>query len=264
MNQLPPNLLERLSPAEEQMKNKSINSWLHYQANKIDGGLRHLTHANKSTKDPFTILLEKLSGLGSNLPKCLVPWECFGKDLLKKLVNDFDNDFQKSGKSTNLQAKLWNEFLQVEFNKLQPLEKKAWVKWAQDMHGAQVEEAEICSSKLMNLPPEDRQDCLDHISDFFYSILDGVHELLNMHVTILIGGPELKKSGQLNVLRLIGSLNIETNLSPISKTWGEADEEKYQLVTQNFKEFLCTAYNPRAWPEKEAVQKKLDQQQSKK
>ncbi|KAF9493233.1 hypothetical protein BDN71DRAFT_1432685 [Pleurotus eryngii] len=123
-----------------------------------------------------------------------------------------------------------------------PLEKEAWAKWAQDMHGAQVEEAEICSSKLMDLPLKDRQDCLDHISNFFYPILDNVHELLNMHVTVLTSSPKPKKGGQLNVLRLIDSLHTGTNLSPIPKTQGEANEEKYQLVTQNFKKFLHTAY----------------------
>ncbi|KAF9491514.1 hypothetical protein BDN71DRAFT_1510282 [Pleurotus eryngii] len=59
-----------------------------------------------------------------------------------------------------------------------------------------------------------------------------------MHVTVLISGPEPKKGGQLNVL----SLHTGTNLSPVPKTWGEADKEKYQLVTQNFKELLHTAY----------------------
>ncbi|KAF9501047.1 hypothetical protein BDN71DRAFT_1426713 [Pleurotus eryngii] len=86
---------------------------------------------------------------------------------------------------------------------------------------------------------QDQKLCLDKIGNFFYPIIDGIKQVLNMHVTVLIGGPEPAKGGQLN----IPSLHSEMDLSAVLKIWGDADIANYCMVTEKFKAYLWTVYN---------------------
>ncbi|KAF9487031.1 hypothetical protein BDN71DRAFT_1594671 [Pleurotus eryngii] len=239
----PPNPLEPLSPEERKLKGavvdrlkQSIASWLNYRTNRVDTGLSHLT--NKSTNDPFAILLSKLSGVGLKPPKRRAAWEHYAKEASDKLKANFEQEFQQSGKPGTQHANARNKFMHDSFDALEPDQKERWAADAKEWHRVQVQATNARDSLIRNMTPSQWQDCLNHLGDLFYPIIDGVNELLDMHVSVLVGGPEPAKGGRLNVI----SLHSGVNLDAIPQNWGDADKEKYKLVTRSFQEYLATSY----------------------
>ncbi|KAF9492486.1 hypothetical protein BDN71DRAFT_1473741, partial [Pleurotus eryngii] len=239
----PPNPLEPLSPEERKLKGavvdrlkQSIASWLNYRTNRVDTGLSHLT--NKSTNDPFAILLSKLSGVGLKPPKRRAAWEHYAKEASDELKANFKQEFQQSGKPGTQHANARNKFMHNSFDALEPDQKECWAADAKEWHQVQVQATNARDSLIRNMTPSQRQDCLNRLGDLFYPIIDGVNELLDMHVSVLVGGPEPAKGGLLNVI----SLHSGVNLDAVPQNWGDTDKEKYKLVTRSFQEYLATSY----------------------
>ncbi|KAF9502209.1 hypothetical protein BDN71DRAFT_1515911 [Pleurotus eryngii] len=204
----PPNPLKPLSPEERKLKGavvdrlkQSIASWLNYRTNRVDTGLSHLT--NKSTNDPFAILLSKLSGVGLKPPKRRAAWEHYAKEASDELKANFEQEFQQSGKPWlpgTQHANARNKFMHDSFDALEPDQKECWAADAKEWHRVQVQATNARDSLIRNMTPSQRQNCLNRLGDLFYPIIDGVNELLDMHVSVLVGGPEPAKGGRLNAL----------------------------------------------------------------
>lgn len=75
-----------------------------------------------------------------------------------------------------------------------------------------------------------------------------------MHISLLVGGPEPKYGGDLNVLRYVSSilhvmptnsalsLHIGTNKAPVPQRWDVAHPTEFQTVVDTFLDFLRTCY----------------------
>ena len=98
---------------------------------------------------------------------------------------------------------------------------------------------------------------LDSLPSILGPLIEGVGEAIGMHVTVLIGGPEPKKQGQLNTIRYVGttcslrhstttyrvfSMHYGVDKQAVPKVWGQADKAGFKLVTNAFTSFLETCY----------------------
>ncbi|KAF9491476.1 hypothetical protein BDN71DRAFT_1433914 [Pleurotus eryngii] len=207
----PPNLIleASLPPEEERVKQQVVAHMkqVHDAALEFQSPAGFIIGLHESTMDYRTSLATPpLTPPPSSLH--------YAKQAPSELKQTFENEFATSGQPKNNCANACNKYMLAHFKSLLPDVQESWAVKA--------------------------KDCLDHIGDFFYPILDGVHDLLHMHVTVMIGGPEPVKGGQLNVL----SLHSGKNLDAIPKTWGDADPQKYKAVTTLFQEYLQMVYTP--------------------
>ena len=64
-----------------------------------------------------------------------------------------------------------------------------------------------------------------------------------MHISILIGGPEPQKKGQLNMIgfvSFVSRIHHSENKAAIPKVWALAEKEKFKVVKEAFIAFLST------------------------
>ncbi|KIJ89724.1 hypothetical protein K443DRAFT_44993, partial [Laccaria amethystina LaAM-08-1] len=109
------------------------------------------------------------------------------------------------------------------------------------------------------LEPADAQKVLDSLPSILGPLIEGVGEAIGMHVTVLIGGPEPKKQGQLNTIRYVGttcslrhstttyrvcSMHYGVDKQAVPKVWGQADKAGFKVITNAFTSFLETCYSP--------------------
>ncbi|KAJ8515006.1 hypothetical protein ONZ45_g7536 [Pleurotus djamor] len=238
-----PDPLEILSATEMTQKREvisrmhgSIKNWMHYRANKVNNNLRHLTSSNRN--DPFAILLSKLSGIKTKPSKRLKGWQMYLKEGFDDIRDEFDAAFEASNVPKRQKASKRNEYVAERYSRLEDEVKQAWEARAQQHYEDDALDIETRLAKLETLGPQERQDAINRLGDFFYPIIDGVHQLLKMHVTVLVGGPKPIHGGNINVL----SLHAGQNRAPIPRTFGEADETSYKLVCNTFTNFLETCY----------------------
>ncbi|KAJ8516237.1 hypothetical protein ONZ45_g6440 [Pleurotus djamor] len=238
-----PNSLKVLSAEETKLKGRvvakmrtSITNWLHYNATKTVSSLKHLKSTD--TRDPYALLLSKLSGVGTRPPKRANAWEVCSKPNFNTYKDEVDNLFEASGKEKKYRATERNKFMSARFSKLPEAQRLAWEKQAQEQYDVEVQARADRVKRITSLSPVERQEALRRLGDFFWPILEGVSTILNMHVSVFVGGPEPARGGALNVL----SLHSGQNRDAIPKTWGEADPKRFEAVTDSFLAYLETCY----------------------
>jgi hypothetical protein len=97
---------------------------------------------------------------------------------------------------------------------------------------------------------------IDRLAGFLGPIIEGIGNTLGMHVSVLVGGPEPRKNGQINVIRYVAlmphsdtdltvgySMHHGVNKAAVPKNWGMVDKAKYKAVTQSFVQYLETCYS---------------------
>ncbi|KIJ90788.1 hypothetical protein K443DRAFT_14946, partial [Laccaria amethystina LaAM-08-1] len=194
----------------------------------------------KSAKkdDPIAILLHRLLGDPSP-PKRHAGWEAWGKDNFQSLKADFDAEFEATNGLEKNRVKECNKFKRQEFAKLSEDEKE---KWSEVVRLEWEEAKRLIKDRELTprlLEPADAQKVLDSLPSVLGPLIEGVGEAIGMHVTVLIGGPEPKKQGQLNTI----SMHYGVDKQAVPKVWGQADKAGFKLVTNAFTAFLETCYS---------------------
>ncbi|EDQ98438.1 uncharacterized protein LACBIDRAFT_335964 [Laccaria bicolor S238N-H82] len=90
------------------------------------------------------------------------------------------------------------------------------------------------------LEPAEAQAVYNELPNLFGTLIHVIGEAVGMHITVLIGGPEPKRKGQLNMVGL--SIHAGENKAPIPKVWAHAEKEKFAAVSEVFLTFLSTCY----------------------
>ncbi|PPR05744.1 hypothetical protein CVT26_008497, partial [Gymnopilus dilepis] len=101
--------------------------------------------------------------------------------------------------------------------------KKAYRKKAEEMHAEALEKWELGLKSPASTTPESRQTCINGIASCMGPILDRVFESTGMHVTLIMGGPEPKAGGRLNII----SLHSGTTKGPVPLTFPEAESLRF-------------------------------------
>lgn len=193
---------------------QAIRSWLDYQTTTNRKVGRHANPEN----DPWARLLAQLSGVSPKKPKALQPHQRWSKDHFINVVKaDFDNRCTSEGITGRAQTNFRDQVTREYFSKLPEAERTRYTELAK----REGREASDAWSKALSSPPSvdpaARQGCvpnfyavllslltlfraIDRLSSFVGPLLAGMHDVLGMHLTLLVGGPEPRKGGRITVL----------------------------------------------------------------
>ncbi|KAG9226990.1 hypothetical protein CCMSSC00406_0008962 [Pleurotus cornucopiae] len=231
-----PSTLEPVTPEERARKGKAITNWMNYRANKVDHKKKHLVSTDD--KDPYAVLLSKLSGVPIKPPKRLSGWQALQKWGHEAHEADFNAQLASTGTAPGKALALRNKFYEDTFKALLPPQQKLWIDRAAEAHKEAKEAIKQRAARIEAFSPAERQEALDRIGRFIYPILDGVSSLLGMHTSFFIGGPEPVQGGQVNVI----SLHTGHNLEASPQTWADANAVAFRRVTKCFQDYLETCY----------------------
>lgn len=249
---------------------QAIRSWLEYRG-KIHrkAGVRSPKNAES---DPWARLLAQLSGVNKKKPKALQAHQRWSKDHFDVIVK---TDFEAKCALRGIKGKALVTFReQVTREHFQATDEATQARYAQ-LAKDEAREAVDQWNKALTAPPNtdpvSRQaygivdQCFFHYSILIHSAIDklpsfagpflsGIHAILGMHVTLLVGGPEPRKHGNITVLSyvLFTFLYLLLNMSrmhegsdkaPIPRNWQVYDKTKYRLVTRSFQDYLANCYS---------------------
>ncbi|KAJ8489105.1 hypothetical protein ONZ45_g13699 [Pleurotus djamor] len=246
-----PTAPETLSAAEKELKGQiiskmrqSIYNWLDYRAHKTKGVTRLKNSIPNSgaspSDDPYAVLLAQISGIALKPKKLLAPWQQYMKteSVWKSLKPTFDAEFKASGHPEGFRASERNAFMIKRYNALDDDQKAHYSAAASDDHDKSKQEVRERLNQELHFTPEERQALIDRLPEFLDPLFSALHDMLGMHVSILIGGPEPKKGGKLNVI----SIHYGADKSAIPKNWAKSNKTSYKNVTDSFLLFLESAY----------------------
>ncbi|EDR08563.1 uncharacterized protein LACBIDRAFT_327105 [Laccaria bicolor S238N-H82] len=211
----------------------SLYGWFEYRCKKIV----KLPHSVKGGKDPMSILISRLLGQDATPPKRNAPWEAWAKVHFPEMKATFNVEFKQSGKPRNLLASARNEFKMAAFKRLDEAERQRWEDIAQQEHLDHKKRLEDLEGEGL-MDPEAAQEVLDRLPNLLGLLIQAIREATGMHLSVLVGGPEPKKKGQLNMF----GIHHGTNLAPSPKSWPFAEKEQWNIAKEAFLRFLSTCY----------------------
>ncbi|KAJ7784200.1 hypothetical protein B0H16DRAFT_1446458 [Mycena metata] len=243
-----------LPPDQEiamQTKKKEINErirrWLSYRVRKFR---RHRAGANLDpTKDPFAVLLAKLSGVTAP-PKARQAFQQFmhesyteqiapvvADQWAAKRADDPGNpDFTKAPKA-GFRAQVAREL----FGDLSAAEQQAIAARAKEAAASKRSEYQTAMKARPSQAPADRQKCIDALPDFAGPILRGIQEYTGLHAVLVFGGPMPKYSGELKTLHVAYGRNHSANAC----SWPQWNKKRFgEQVIDFMTEYLGTAFTP--------------------
>ncbi|KAJ7883966.1 hypothetical protein B0H13DRAFT_2343915 [Mycena leptocephala] len=246
----PPNLTdeeEKLRAARVEVLNKRIRRWFLYRLRKLRKSIH--SAALDPTKDPYAVLLAKLSGV-QNPPKARQAYQQFMREAYSEKIapvvaerwaeqleeNPGDPDRTKEPKA-GFRAKVAREvFATLSTNEQQQLGARAKEEALEKKKAFQKALADPPSAQ-----PPDRQKCIDALPEFIGPILRGIQEYTGLHTVLVCGGPVPKYGGDLRTLHVAYGRNKTAG----AHTWPQWDKPRFTNDVLNFMtEYLQTAFTP--------------------
>ncbi|KAL0565385.1 SERTA domain-containing protein 3 [Marasmius crinis-equi] len=108
---------------------------------------------------------------------------------------------EKPGK--NFVPDFHNRCLRDVFGKLPKQEQEEWEKKAKEDHKRELAEWKEKRNGKPSETPEDRQACIDRLGLFCKPILDGICARTGWVATVILGGPEPRDGGRLNMIAYV-------------------------------------------------------------
>ncbi|KAJ7115655.1 hypothetical protein C8R43DRAFT_961081 [Mycena crocata] len=238
---------EKRKRARMKILDKRIRRWFTYRIRRIR---KHRSSAGLDpTKDPYAVLLAKLSGLSAP-PKARQAFQQWMRETPKEefepIVQERWEKEQADGGVVGSRTKTPKVGFRAGvgrslFNALPASEQKdIGVRATKEATEAKEEYVKA----LKNPPstkPEDRQRCIDAIPDFVGPILRGLSEYTGMHATLIMGGPMPKYGGDIRTVHT----SYGRNNAALPVHWAQWDKTRFQRQVADFMiEFLQTAYRP--------------------
>ncbi|KAJ7607008.1 hypothetical protein DFH06DRAFT_1018881 [Mycena polygramma] len=203
---------EDLSEAEDAQReariallNKRIRRWFKYRVKRLR---RHVRTKGDSRKDPWAVLLAKLSGVTSP-PKARQAYQQFMHELyneeieplIKKRWAESSADGASVPTSKEPNAPFRAKIARELFGNLPEAEREAYGARAK----LEAVQARTAYSKALNAEPskspEARQKAIDNLGTFAAPILQGIHERTGMHSVLVMGGPVPKYGGDVRTIQ---------------------------------------------------------------
>ncbi|KAJ6468697.1 hypothetical protein C8R47DRAFT_1078276 [Mycena vitilis] len=245
---------EILTPEAEVLKNervkllnKRIRRWFVYR---IRRNRKHRSTAGLDpAKDPYAVLLAKLSGLSSP-PKARQAFQQFMHEsyaekiapvVLEKWTADREASGPASERTKEPKAGFRAQVAREVFSALPLEEQKALGERAK----AEAKEAKDTYLKSLRDPPsqtpEARQRCISAVGSFVGPILQGLNASTGLHATLMLGGPMPTYGGEIRSLHY----SFGRNNTPMSHHWAQWDKSRFSRDVQQFMvEYLHTAFTP--------------------
>ncbi|KAJ6448363.1 hypothetical protein C8R45DRAFT_1133146 [Mycena sanguinolenta] len=226
---------EQARSARVDILNKRIRRWFTYRLKKLRKRQRS---GLDPTKDPFAVLLAKLSGLSAP-PKARQAYQQFMHESYTDKVAPVVAEEWRKLRETNSEvsertkepkAGFRAQVARNVFAALPVDEQKALAARAKK-EAADAKAAYI--SALKNPPsqsPVARQKCIDSVADFMGPILRGLQEYTGLHSTLIMGGPIPKYGRELRTVHAL------------APHWPQWDRPRFAEVTKFMTEYLKTAF----------------------
>ncbi|EDR02100.1 uncharacterized protein LACBIDRAFT_332637 [Laccaria bicolor S238N-H82] len=124
------------------------------------------------------------------------------------------------------------------FKRLDDAERQRWEEIVQQEHLEHKKRLENLEGEEGLMDPEAAQEVLDRLPNLLGPLIQIIGEAIGMNLLVLIGGPEPKKKGQLNII----GIHHGCNLAPSPKLWPFAEKEKWDVAKRAFLGFVSTCY----------------------
>ncbi|KAK7020342.1 hypothetical protein R3P38DRAFT_2535224 [Favolaschia claudopus] len=250
---------EELSPEEEVQRsarvdvlNRRMRRWFVYRARKLRKHQR--TSGLDPLKDPFAILLAKLSGLTAP-PKARQAYQQFMREAYAdKIAPVVAEEWRKEVEARASSGVVGEEESTKEpkagfraavarkvFAALSTAEREGYAARAKAEAAAAKEEYVKSLKSPPSQTPEARQRCINGLSEFMAPILRGINTATGLHATLIMGGPIPEFSGELRTIHL----SYGQNRTVAADHWPQWDKARFaDNVSQFMLEYLNTAFTP--------------------
>ncbi|KAJ7838435.1 hypothetical protein B0H13DRAFT_2367460 [Mycena leptocephala] len=245
--------LERLSDAEEQerqqrmdMLDARIRRWLKYRVKRLR---KHVQTKINSDKDPWAILLAKLSGVTAP-PKARQGYQQFMREsyaqldcpieaVVKERWAETAAEGSSVATSKEPNAPFRAKVLRELFAALPQSEQEDYKERAK----AEAVAARAAYDKSLKeepgKTPQARQAAIDTLGSFVAPILQGIFDRTGLHTVLLLGGPIPKYGGDLRTIHV----SFGRNRSAAKSHFPLWDQPRFNSVLGLMKEYLETAFN---------------------
>ncbi|KAJ6455627.1 hypothetical protein C8R47DRAFT_1082646 [Mycena vitilis] len=246
--------LERLPEAEERRRqtrmdqlNARIRRWFKYRVKRLR---KHVRTKINSSKDPWAVLLAKLSGI-TTPPKARQGFQQYMREMYEKADNDIEalvkekwaatpSDGSSVATSAQPNAPFRAKVVRELFAALPKAE--------QDEYKARAKAEAVLArekfDKALNDPPGNsphaRQTAIDALGTFVAPILQGIFERTGLHCCLLLGGPIPKYGGDLRTIHI----SFGRNRTAAQTHFPQWDKVRFNGgVLGLLKEYLQTVFN---------------------
>ncbi|EDQ99043.1 uncharacterized protein LACBIDRAFT_317737 [Laccaria bicolor S238N-H82] len=151
---------------------------------------------------------------------------------------DFEAEFAASGRDKSARASARNDFKLARWRELDDDTQEHWIAIAKTNHATNQKATQDRIQHSGQLDPADAQEVLDELPNFLGPFINVIGEAIGMHITVLVGGPEPRKKGQLNMF----GIHYGENKAAVPKVWALAEKEKFNVVSEAFLAYLSTCY----------------------
>ncbi|KAJ7480222.1 hypothetical protein B0H11DRAFT_2233350 [Mycena galericulata] len=224
--------------------NERIRRWFKYRIRNLR---KHLLRTGEHpAKDPYVVLLGKLSGLKSP-PKARQAYQQYMhesyKTVIKPLVDEKWAELRAEGKANLPKAPKAGFRAAVARDAFADLPEAEQIALGVRAKASAAEKKKEYLQGLKDGPskaPQDRQKCIDRVADFAGPILRGIQEATGMHAVLLVGGPMPKLGGELRTIHV----SYGRNNTAAATHFPQWDKPRFsENVIKFMLEYLATAFS---------------------
>ncbi|KAK7042098.1 hypothetical protein R3P38DRAFT_2511411 [Favolaschia claudopus] len=237
---------ERARAARVDELNKRIRRWFLYRLRKLRK--QKPSSGLDPTKDPYAVLLGKLSGLAAP-PKARQAYQQFMHESYNTKVAPVVAEQWEAQRIENTtlaektkepKAGFRAQVARQVFSELPESERAAIA----DRAKQEASDARAAYTAALKSPPSQsaaaRQKCIDGLPDFVAPILQGINQHTGLHVTLLVGGPIPEFGGDIRTVHL----SYGRNRTALAQHWPQWDKARFSENVSKFMiEYLHTAYS---------------------
>ncbi|KAF8834460.1 hypothetical protein BDN67DRAFT_1016482 [Paxillus ammoniavirescens] len=187
--------VEKLTSIEAEQKGRKVVTMPYAHGWSITSRpTERLVRRANPENDPWAWLLGQLSGVAKKRPKVLQPHQRWSKDHFKNDMKDnFEAQWSAADRPNKERATFRDQYTRDQFLALDTDTQAHYARLAKEEGKNVVDAWTTDLSSTLSMDPADRQAALDRLPSFAGPLLAGVHEILGMHVTLLVGGAEPHK-----------------------------------------------------------------------
>ncbi|KAJ6558631.1 hypothetical protein DFH09DRAFT_1317346 [Mycena vulgaris] len=219
-----------------------IRRWLKYRVKRLR---RHVRTRVDSTKDPWAILLAKLSGVNAP-PKARQAYQQLMREAYAEVIDPVvkarwaetpaAGSSVQTAKEPNapFRAKIAREV----FLALPDADQAGYAACAKAEAEGARRDYEKALKDTASKTPADRHKCIENIGSFVAPILQGIHERTGLHSVLILGGPMPKYGGDLRTIHI----SYGRNRSAVGAHFPQWAKERFNGVLGLMKEYLETVF----------------------
>ncbi|KAJ7149899.1 hypothetical protein C8R43DRAFT_1128380 [Mycena crocata] len=229
--------------AERDYFARRIRRWLKYRVKRLR---KHVRTRVDSSKDPWAILLAKLSGVSAP-PKARQAYQQFMREdfaeKIEPVVEERWAESSSAGSSVPVDkepnAPFRAKVARDLFAELSEEEQEGYRGRAKDEAASARAAYDRALKEPPSKTPQARNAAIENIGAFVAPILQGIHERTGLHSVLILGGPMPKYGGDLRTIHV----SYGRNRSAVGSHFPQYSKERFNGVLALMKEYLETVFS---------------------